>query len=76
MKPVKRIVLISALAATIFAAQIGLAFIPNVELVTLLFLLVAQFVVIDGKHARPHGKRHAGDHDPGETVAGLHANPP
>lgn len=41
MKPVKRIVLISALAATIFAAQIGLAFIPNVELVTLLFLLVA-----------------------------------
>ena len=41
MKPVKRIVLISALAATIFAAQVGLAFIPNVELVTLLFLLVA-----------------------------------
>jgi energy-coupling factor transport system substrate-specific component len=44
MKPVKRIVLISALAATIFAAQVGLAFLPNVELVTLLFLLVALFL--------------------------------
>jgi energy-coupling factor transport system substrate-specific component len=41
LKPVKRIVLISALAATILAAQVGLAFLPNVELVTLLFLLVA-----------------------------------
>ncbi len=44
MNPVKRIVLISALAATIFAAQVGLAFIPNVELVTLLFLLVALYL--------------------------------
>jgi energy-coupling factor transport system substrate-specific component len=46
MKPVKRIVLISALAAAIFAAQVGLAFIPNVELVTLLFLLVALYLPI------------------------------
>lgn len=44
MKPVKRIVLISALAATIFAAQVGLAFLPNVELVTLLFLLCALYL--------------------------------
>ncbi len=41
MKPVKRIVLIATMAATIFAAQVGLAFLPNVELVTLMFLLVA-----------------------------------
>lgn len=41
MKPVLRIVLLAALTASVLAAQIGLSFLPNVELVSLLLLIYA-----------------------------------
>ena len=53
MKPVLRIVLLAALTASVLAAQIGLAFLPNVELVSLLLLIYAIHLPFKDAGERP-----------------------
>lgn len=44
MRSLKRWVLLALFAATAFVSQIAMASLPNVELVSLLFLIMAQFI--------------------------------
>ncbi len=44
MRSLKRWILLALIATTAFVSQIAMASLPNVELVTLLFLIIAQFI--------------------------------